>query len=87
MSNKVFYIIYRIKDDGYDSPSYATFADDGIMLQSNVYDASKFRNKEQALDYLGKADEQFNNSEFYIMELPKVMFGSKPRQVVNNNRF
>lgn len=81
-----FYIVYRIKDDGYESPSFTTFTDDGIMLQSNVYDASKFRNREQALDYLMKAEKQFGY-DFYIMDLPKVMFGSKPKQVMNNNRF
>lgn len=78
---------HKNSDNTY-SPVYATicmkdhWTDEGVMLTSGLYDATKFDlTSEDLYIFLKYCNSTFKNREFSIIYLDKSIFGDKPREL------
>lgn len=76
---KNFYIIYNLKNDIECNISYATFLKDGIMMSSNLYDATKFDDEKDVHEYLNHIKGIFKDLTFGVLEMDKIVFGNRPK--------
>jgi len=85
MTEEVFYVIYTTTnhDEAPNAPSYLQLIHkDQHMLQSNLYDASKYVNKDAAETELQETAAIFTDYEFAIIPVDRRIFGPRPRWVV-----
>lgn len=78
---EVYYLIYTTSRH-YDQecPSYLMLVN-GHMLQSNLYDATKYTKRDTAEKELEVTANIFKDKKFEIIPVDRRIFGEKPRWV------
>lgn len=77
-----FYVIVSDSLNEENVIVYLLMTKDGNMLQSNLYDASKFASRELAEKQLDIVDKEFGDNIFDIIPVNQLIFGVMSKHVV-----
>lgn len=84
LDNKYYLILAFTKDR--DCPSFVTITKDGYMIQSNIYDATKFIHYNNIFEYLEIVKNKFKEYMFEITDINSKIFGENARFVLDKEK-
>lgn len=82
-SDEVYYEIMTTGSSDKQGPVYVWIIEGDHMLQSSIYDATKFTTRELAEKRIEIIKNIFTDRDFNIVKIDKRIFGDTPRNVMN----